>query len=156
MTVESISSFIHILAGVTWVGGIIYMVLVLLPSLRALEPASAGVLMGGLSRRFTKVAWTSIILLILTGVIRIEPGALFDFSSQYGTFLTIKLGSALIMILIALYITFSLFPKVGKLAPAPGEEPSEEFIILQGRLPMLVKINVLLGILVIFSVSMLY
>ena len=156
MTVESITSFVHILAGVTWVGGIIYMVLVLLPSLGAIEPASAGVLMGGLSKRFTKVAWTSIILLILTGGMQIQPGTLFDFSSQYGTFITIKISSALVMILIALYITLSLFPKIGKLAPAPGEEPSEEFIILQGRIPMLVKINLLLGILVIFSVSMLY
>ncbi len=156
MTVESISIFIHILAGVTWVGGIIYMVLVLLPSLGTIEPASAGALMGGLSKRFTRVAWTSIILLILTGGMQIQPGTLFDFSSQYGTFLTIKLSSALIMILVALYITFSLFPKVRKLAPAPGEEPSAEFISLQGRIPMLVKINVILGILVIFSVSMLY
>ncbi len=56
MTVESITSFIHILAGVTWVGGIIYMVLVLLPSLGTIEPASAKVLMGGLSKKFTWVA----------------------------------------------------------------------------------------------------
>ncbi len=156
MTVESITSFVHILAWTAWVGGIIYMVLVLLPSLGAIEPANARVLMGGLSKRFTRIAWTSIILLIITGVMQMQPGTLFDFSTQYGIFLNLKLSSVLIMILIALYVTFSLFPKVKKLAPAPGEEPSAEFIILQGRLPMLVKINVLLGILVIFSVSMLY
>ena len=156
MTVDSITSFIHILAGVTWVGGIIYMILVLLPSLGAIEPASAGVLMSGLSKRFTRVAWTSIILLIITGGMRILPGTLFDFSSQYGTFFTIKLGSVLLMILIALYITFALYPKVRKLAPAPGEEPSAEFVSLQRQLPLLAKINVILGILVIFSVSMLY
>ena len=156
MTVEAITSFIHTLAGVTWVGGIIYMVLVLLPSLETLDSSSAKVLMGGLSKRFTRVAWISIILLIITGGMQIQPGTLFDFSSQYGTFLTIKLGSVLLMILIALYITFALFPKVRKLAPAPGEEPSAEFVSLQGRLPLLAKINVILGILVIFSVSMLY
>ena len=156
MTVESMTSFVHILAATTWVGGIIYMVLVLLPSLKTLDPSSAKVLMGGLSKRFTMVAWTSIILLIITGGMQIQPGTLFDFSSQYGTFLTIKLGSVLLMILIALYITFALYPKVRKLAPAPGEEPSSEFVSLQRRLPLLAKINLILGILVIFSFSMLY
>jgi len=156
MTVESMTSFVHILAATTWVGGIIYMVLVLLPSLETLDPSSAKVLMGGLSKRFTMVAWTSIILLIITGGMQIQPGTLFDFSSQYGTFLTIKLGSVLLMILIALYITFALYPKVRKLAPAPGEEPSAEFVSLQRRLPLLAKINAILGILVIFSFSMLY
>ena len=156
MTVESITSFLHILAATSWVGGIIYMVLVLLPSLGAIEPTSAGLLMGELSKRFTRIAWTSIILLIISGGMRIQPGTLFDFSSQYGTFFTIKLSSVLLMILIALYITFALYPKARKLAPTPGEEPSEEFVRLQGRLPLLAKINVILGILVIFSVSMLY
>ena len=45
MTIESITSFVHILAATTWVGGIIYMVLVLLPSLETLDPSSAKVLM---------------------------------------------------------------------------------------------------------------
>ncbi|MCH8272715.1 MAG: DUF4149 domain-containing protein [Candidatus Marinimicrobia bacterium] len=150
----SLATFGHLVAAVTWLGGIIYINLVLLPIVNTLEPSTAGKLMSENAKRFSIIAWVSIGLLIITGSIMLDADALFDFSTDFGTFLTLKLITVLIMIIIGLYITLLLAPKIRKLAPAEGDAPTPVFLNLQKRLPLLIKTNMILGILVLFFVSM--
>ena len=150
----SIATFLHLVAAVTWLGGIIYINLVLLPILNTIEPFTAGKLMGENAKRFSIIAWVSIGLLIITGLMQLDADTLFDFSTDFGTFLTLKLITVLIMITIGLYITLQLAPKIRKLAPAEGDAPTPEFLNLQKRLPLLIRTNMILGILVLFFVSM--
>ncbi len=150
----SIATFVHLLAACTWLGGMIYINLIFMPMLKTVEPSTAGQLVRENGIRFPKLAWASVGLLIITGVMHLNMDAVFDFSTDYGTFLTLKLITIVVMITIGLYITFLLYPKLIKLAPQDGEAPSSEFVSLQKRLPILARINMLLGILVLFFVSM--
>jgi uncharacterized membrane protein len=64
-----IAVFVHILAAITWVGGTLFLVMVMVPlTRRQLEPSLGARLLGQTGRRFRPVAWTSIILLALTGL----------------------------------------------------------------------------------------
>ena len=150
----SIATFVHLLAASAWLGGIIYVILVFLPVLKTLEPSAAGKLMGLTAKRFSILAWVSVGFLIVTGLMQLNSDALFDFSTDYGTFLTLKLITVVIMITIGLYITYILAPKIRKLAPAEGDAPTPEFLNLQKRLPLLIKTNMILGILVLLFVSL--
>ena len=154
MDLFSIATFVHLLAACTWLGGMIYINLVFMPMLKTIEPAAAGQLVRENGKRFPIIAWTSVGLLIITGLMQLNLDAVFDFSTDYGTFLTLKLITIAVMISIGLYITFLLYPKLIKLAPQNGETPSAEFLSLQKRLPLLARINMILGILVLFFVSM--
>ena len=154
MDILSLATFVHLVAAITWLGGIIYINLVLLPVLNTLEPSTAGKLMGENAKRFSVIAWTSIGLLIVTGLMQLDADTFFDFSTDFGTFLTLKLITVSIMIIIGLYITLLLAPKIRKLAPTEGDAPTLEFLNLQKRLPLLIRTNMILGILVLFFVSM--
>ena len=154
MDLFSIVTFVHLLAACTWLGGMIYINLIFMPMLKTIEPSAAGQLVRENGKRFPKIAWASVGLLIITGLMQLDLDAVFDFSTDYGTFLTLKLITIAVMISIGLYITFLLYPKLTKLSPQNGTTPSAEFLNLQKRLPLLARINMILGILVLFFVSM--
>ena len=154
MDLLSLATFVHLLAASAWLGGMIYINLVFMPMLKTVEPPAAGHLMRENGKRFPILGWTSVGLLIITGVMQLNTDAVFDFSTDYGTFLTLKLITIALMITIGLYITFLLYPKFKKLAPSKGAAPTPEFMKLQKRLPLLAKINMSLGILVLFFVAL--
>ncbi len=63
-----ISLFIHLLAVVTFVGGMAFLAMILVPSLR--EPdlkAHAGAVMRSAARRFGKIGAASVLILLVTG-----------------------------------------------------------------------------------------
>ncbi|MDZ7291948.1 MAG: CopD family protein [candidate division KSB1 bacterium] len=147
--------FLHLLATVTWIGGMIYTILVLMPSLTAMDPPLRGRLMGTASRRFSIIAWSSIVVLLVTGYLKTPSGMLFDTSSTYGITLLLKHFVFLIMLIIGILITFLIVPKIGKLAPKPGEQPSAEFLQAQKQLPVFAVTNMVLGIVILFIISIL-
>lgn len=61
--------WIHLIATVIWIGGIIFILFIAIPSSRQVLGAEAGKLMGEISKRFTPLANYSIILLFITGVV---------------------------------------------------------------------------------------
>lgn len=154
MDLLSFATFVHLIAASAWLGGMIYINLVFMPMLKTFDPSAAGQMARENGKRFPIVSWVSVGLLILTGMMQLNTDAVFDFSTDYGTYLTLKLITIALMIIIGLYITFLLYPKLLKLAPADGGAPSPEFIALQKRLPALAKINMALGILVMFFVAL--
>jgi uncharacterized membrane protein len=58
---------LHLLAVVTWVGGMAYTLLVLRPSLGVLDPAARRSLHGETGRRFFLIIWHAMPLTLLTG-----------------------------------------------------------------------------------------
>jgi len=147
--VSTIVNFFHLLATVTWIGGMIYGYFVLTPSLAAIDPPQRGRLMGATAIRFSKLAWGSVIVLLITGFLRTPPGMLFSPSSTYGVTLLVKHLAVLAMIVIGLVITFSVAPRMESLAPGPGEKPSPGFFQVQKRLELLALVNVILGLIVL-------
>ncbi|MDR7556539.1 MAG: DUF4149 domain-containing protein [Armatimonadota bacterium] len=60
--------FLHILAAVVWVGGTVFLSLVLVPVARRLPPAERASLITQVGVRFRTVGWIALAVLVLTGL----------------------------------------------------------------------------------------
>ncbi|KAA0256670.1 hypothetical protein FBQ97_11950 [Acidobacteria bacterium ACD] len=136
---------VHLFATVAWIGGMIFMKAVLMPALSALEAPARGRLMGAIAKRFTLLAWTSVALLLVTGLMKTPSGMLAETTTGVGRLLFAKHALFALMIVIGFVITFAVAPKIGKLAPAPGAAPGPEFVKAQRALDGLSAVNALLG-----------
>jgi copper resistance protein D len=65
----AVSYWVHLTATSVWIGGIIFILIVAIPSSKQTLGADAGKLMSEISRRFTPLANYSIILLVMTGIV---------------------------------------------------------------------------------------
>ena len=105
---QAIITWIHLISASIWVGGSIFLGVVLAPLLKkmSLSIEERFELMIKVGRRFNKIALPSLIILIGTGIynshlVLQSPEILF--SSSYGAFLITK-----IVLVIALIITFAV------------------------------------------------
>jgi len=62
-----VSVWIHILAAITWIGGMFFLVLVVVPWLRRGDRAQAAAFLRDTGFRLRKVGWTVFAILIVTG-----------------------------------------------------------------------------------------
>lgn len=153
---DGIVNFLHLLATAVWIGGMIFMHFVFLPSLSAVEPQHAARVQGGVAKRFTMAAWTSVIVLLVTGYLKTPDGMLLNTTSDLGLILTVKHLLILGMIAVGLIITLVVVPKLKVSAPKPGEGPTADFIGYQKRLSMLSTTNTVLGLAVLVCASFLW
>jgi len=153
MLSTAIVNALHLLATVTWIGGMAFIILVLEPSLGAVDPAQRGRIMGIVGKRFSIIAWASVLLLLVTGFLKTPEGLLFDTSEVYSATLFAKHVTVLLMILVGLRISLGLVPKIRRQAPQPGQAPTAEFLSTQKQFQMLSRLNFLLGILVLVLVG---
>jgi putative copper resistance protein D len=154
MFLSIIIDFLHILATVTWVGGMLYLHIVVNPSLTVLDPPLRGKLMGAINKRFPIFAWLSVILLLITGILKTPSGMFMELSTTYGIGLLIKHFLFFIMIIIGILISFIMAPKMESLVPKPGEAPSSEFVKVQKQVALLAMINLILGILALICTAL--
>lgn len=143
---DSLINLIHLLATAVWLGGAIFIKLVLEPATRRIDPREAGQLQGIVAKRFTIIAWSSIILLCITGVLKTPPGMLLDTASDFGIILTVKHLLILVVIAIGLLIGLVAVPKLRRSAPAPGSPPSGEFLKANKALLRLSMISTVAGV----------
>jgi uncharacterized membrane protein len=153
--VDNIISFIHLLAAVTWVGGSIYILFILQPALGLIEPRESGKLQGIIAKRFSLTAWTCIVILLITGFLRTPKSMLFDTSSDIGRMLVLKHLLIVFAIIIGLTIALYVVPTMRRNSPKPGEAPSADFMNAQKKLSVLGWINLIFGLLILLSASML-
>lgn len=131
--------FLHLIATVIWIGGMFFNIFVLRPSLGIIEQEQRVKLGYTVLKRFLPFAWISIIILFITGI----------FLRNYET-LIFKHIIVLFMVLIVAIISFILFPKLTPivLQERIQDEKRKELIKINGKIVLLVKINLMLGILV--------
>ena len=113
MTVEqAIVTWIHFLCAAIWVGGSIFLGLVLAPLLKKMSFSIEERLnlMIRTGRRFNKIALPALIILIVTGIYNshlvLQSNEIL-FSTSYGAFLITK-----IILVIALIITFAIHIRI--------------------------------------------
>ncbi len=134
-----ITLWLHYLATVMWIGGMTFNILVLRPSMVAIDQNQRPVLGTTVLKRFIIFVWLSIAVLILTGIPIALSRASFEdiFSTTYGIVLLGKHFVILIMIFIVTWVSFVLSKKLAPFAPKPD------------TILTLVKTNLSLGILVL-------
>lgn len=153
---DSIINLIHLLATVAWLGGAVFMKTILEPAMKQISPPEAGKLKALVAKRFTFIAWPSIILLIITGYLKTPTGMLFDTSSQLGTILMVKHALVILVIIVGVLIGTVVVPRMQRSAPAPGSPPSEEFLKANARLHRLSMTSTILGVAIIACAAFLW
>jgi uncharacterized membrane protein len=122
--------WLHLLAAATWLGGLLFISMVLLPVVRKrLPPEIRAEVISALGLRFQPIAWTALILLVLTGfrhaaiVFGGFPELFQAFSTTaYGQLLQAKLLLVFVIIALQLIHDLLLGPQVRRLAneQSPG------------------------------------
>ncbi len=153
LIILSASYFLHFLATVVWIGGIIMILLVILPSAKtSLEsaPMISG-LMKEITKHFTLMANISIFILIVTGIVIAFYNKNFtnilDLSNHWNLVMFLKHIFVALMIIIHFYRGLILNPKIGKLSLQVDDS---QIAKLRKYSLDLVKANLVLGLVVLF------
>jgi uncharacterized membrane protein len=129
-----LAAFIHDLAIATYVGGAVAMEFILGPAQRAIPPAQAQVMGEKTSQRFLVIVWTSLILILVTGVWRLYLKGMIGGESLFNAPLTLEyaygrtaFGLLVIWVILAIngaLITFVFRPRLTS-RMAPGVSQSQ-------------------------------
>lgn len=145
--------WIHLLAAITWVGGTIFVAVVLTPLLRRELPRQERMkLVSMVGRRFNTVGWIALSVLLTTGLynswlrLRVFEGL---YTSTYGYILLAKLILVAIVVALTWHHSYRLAPKLEQMAAAETE-PGEEALRVQGRLIRVSAVHLLLNIAIVF------
>ncbi len=125
--------WIHLIAVVTWIGGLLFFPLVLRPALQSLPSDSQKAeILRRVGLRFRTIGWISLITLILTGAFNIlTEGGSARIESAWGAVLMLKLFVVAVIVGLTLVRDFILDPYA---LPAAGKTAAPP--VLTGRGPL--------------------
>lgn len=114
----------HLIAAVSWIGGMLFLSLVLAPSYRALASKSdAGALFRASAKRFRLVVWSAVAVLLLTGPMLVVSHGwpLFE-PSRWPSLLVTKLALVGVLLLMTLAHDLVLGPRVRATLSVPSDQ----------------------------------
>jgi putative copper export protein len=114
-----ITLFLHLLAALFWVGGMLFLVLIIGPFLMTIEPKERSRVYQFVGQKYRRLGWIAIITLLVTGMLNLyylgiplsSIGNSTFLSAPYGRTLLIKLILVTIIIISSLIHDFYLGPK---------------------------------------------
>jgi putative copper export protein len=146
------SVWIHVLAAIIWVGGLFFVVLVVVPWLRGGGRVDAGVFLRETGVRFRTVGWTCFGIVLITGTfnlwvrgVRLGDFARVDWlSSPFGRATVLKLAVFILVLAVSAIHDFSLGPRA---TVAIAKDPtSMEAARFRRRASILGRVNGLFAI----------
>ena len=133
----------------------VYIHFVLLPAVSKIDQAEEAKLQGIIAKRFSIIAWSALLILLITGYLKTPSEMLFNKSTQFGIILTIKHILILCVIIFGIMIGAVVVPGLRKHLPKPGEKPAFEFFAFKKKkLEFLATTNLTLGILILICASL--
>ena len=152
--------FIHLVSAIIWVGGALFLALVLIPVLRRFMPAPGQAsdhpqlppdLLGTVARRFRWVSWICIVLLVATGLFILPFAEFFSLGGHFVANLQIKVALVAIVIWLSVIHDFVLGPLTSRLIDEmrAGAEPPGYLPLLRRCVVWIARVNVLLMILIV-------
>jgi uncharacterized membrane protein len=147
-----LSVWLHILAAVTWIGGMFFLVLVVVPSLRKGDRAVATKLLGESGKRFRTVGWTCFAVVLVTGTFNLWARGvrLHDFvdrmwlSSPFGKAVVFKLSIFAVVLVLSAVHDFSIGPRA--VTELERDPQSNVAAALRRRASVMGRINALLAL----------
>jgi uncharacterized membrane protein len=149
------SVWLHILAATAWIGGMLFLVLVVVPWLRQSDRANAAVMMSETGRRFRTVGWVCFFILLLTGSFNLwVRGVRFAsftqsewLASPFGKTVLFKLAIFALVLVVSTVHDFVIGPAATR---ALARDPrSAQAAVLRKRASQLGRVNVLFALLLI-------
>jgi uncharacterized membrane protein len=144
---------VHIVATVIWIGGIVFMALVVTPA--AEGEAGCSRFLIAIQRRFAPLANLCLVALIVTGMVQLTANSNYagflNFSNVWAKAILLKHLAVGGMIAAALYMNLVLQPDINRtmLMLSSGKAKPDETAGLSRRQSQLMQINVVLSIVVL-------
>ena len=144
--------WLHVLAAVSWVGGSIFLSLVLVPVLRREPFASQRGVLRATALRFRPVVWGAIAILVLTGPMLLhQRGISIMNPSGWPMILSIKLGLVAIPLLVTVTHDLIIGPRVGRILQIPAESRTRSDQAMVAWSPWLARSSLLLTLAVLLA-----
>jgi copper resistance protein D len=136
MSLSLVLRFVHLLAALTWIGGMLFIAFVLVPVARRLEPGLRARLVHETGVRFRAVAWIAIGVLLASGLVNLwlRPELLSAPRFHW------KLLTIVAVLALSAVHDFVLGPRAGR----PGADPR-----LRVRASWIARFNVVLVLAVV-------
>lgn len=151
-----LSVTLHLLAALSWLGGMFFLALVGAPVLRRVEPATLRAdLFRSLGERARTVGWAAIAILLVTGVANLHFRGMLDpevwgsaafWSGRLGTALAWKLTAVGTMLVISGLHDFILGPAASRAVAG-----TPEGLALRRRAGLLARANAVVGLVVVIA-----
>ncbi len=151
----TLTSLLHLLGVVLWLGGIVFFLVVFAPAVHELEP---GVGIRALNRArisLETITWVSIAILLLSGiaafVLRLQAGGA-PLPTPYTIVLSVKIFLFLAMLVHHCLQVFKYAPKIALLTAALSPQPNswpEPLLSHWRRWFLLLKINSVVGLIIV-------
>lgn len=152
-----ISVWLHIVAATLWVGGLFFLVLVVVPWLRGGGPGAidAGAFLRDTGERFRNVGWACFAILLLTGTFNlwmrgIRPGHFARaewLTSPFGTAVLLKLAAFGLVVGVSAVHDFLIGPRATAAMERDARAP--ETVTLRRRAALLGRLNGLLALVLV-------
>lgn len=157
-TILSLSYFLHLVATVAWIGGLVTLALIVQPVLsRAVNDVKEQArLLEAIQKRFQPIANLSLIVLILTGMVQTVNNPFYKgflrFDNTWTQAILLKHISIAGMVVIAGVMTFSILPAIKRNSLLIANDIVDEAATarLQKQQARLTRLNLALSVLVLF------
>jgi copper resistance protein D len=149
--------WIHLIAAVSWVGGTIFLSLVLAPSYRVLaSKPDAGVLFRTAAKRFRLVVWGAVAILLLTGPMLVlsHGWSLFE-PGRWPSVLVLKLSLVVVLLVMTLAHDLALGPRVRVILALPSDKRSASDRTVLAAATWLPRVALVLSLTVLLAAVML-
>ena len=160
--------FIHVASAIIWIGGTLFLALVLIPVMRRFAPPPGQIPAGGgpppgmlaaVARRFRVISWICTVLLIATGlyILPTRYGIGFsEFFSVGGHFvgtLQVKVILVALVVWLSFIHDFILGPYVNRLIEATqaGDAPHPRLPLFRRSIVWVARVNLALTVLIVVA-----
>ena len=151
----SLAFWLHMLATVAWIGGLVAVVILVLPAAKkTLEPETYANFLEQLQHRLDPLGWMSLAVLLATGLFQMSANpnyeGLLSISNRWAASMLLKHILFIGMIGISAYLTWGILPALRRIAmrQAKGLD-AQDAAQLQKRETLLLRINLVLGVLIL-------
>jgi len=142
--------WLHILAAVIWIGGMLFLSLVAVPILRQVDsPLLRADLFRKMAWRFRRLVWICLAVLILTGIVNVAYYGDTTSGSPYLKVLGIKLGLVAVLVTMGVAHDFIIGPRAARAQSRDGLLPTGADLLMVQLAPWVGRLNLLLGAIIL-------
>ncbi|MEW6246915.1 MAG: CopD family protein [Nitrospirota bacterium] len=144
--------WLHLLAAVSWIGGMVFLSVVLVPTLKVgWSAAQRAILFRTVALKFRFVVWVSVGVLVATGpaLLALRGLSLLE-PSRWSSVLTAKLFLVLTLLALTGAHDFVVGPRVGRIQQQPEADRTEMDRLLVAWSPWIARLSLVLALGILF------
>jgi len=145
--------WLHLVAAVAWIGGMLFLSLALVPGLKEEAFAAVrGALIRSVAMRFRLVVWSAVVVLLVTGPLLLTQKVASPWDpSAWSTILKIKLALVVVLLGLTAVHDFWVGPKVARMLREGGAGKNCARAWLIQVSPWLARVGLVLALAVLYA-----